>query len=76
MTAGTSLLLIAAGAILRYAVTATTSGIDLQTVGLVLMIVGIVGLVLSLMWMGVWSRSRGGRAQAEAETPPEPGPRY
>jgi hypothetical protein len=58
MTIGTSLLLIAAGAILRYAVTATTSGIDLQTVGLVLMIVGVAGLVLSLLWMGVWSRSR------------------
>lgn len=58
MTIGTSLLLIAAGAVLRYAVTATTSGIDLQVVGLVLMIIGIVGLVLSLLWMGVWSRSR------------------
>lgn len=59
MTIGTSLLLIAAGAILRYAVTATISGIDLHVVGLVLMIVGIVGLALSLLWMGVWSRSRG-----------------
>jgi Domain of unknown function (DUF6458) len=58
MTIGTSLLLIAAGAILRYAVTATASGIDLHVVGLVLMIVGIVGLALSLLWIGVWSRSR------------------
>jgi heme/copper-type cytochrome/quinol oxidase subunit 2 len=64
VTVGTSLLLIAAGAILRYAVTATASGIDLRVVGLVLMIVGIVGLVLSLLWIGVWSRSR-------AERPPE-----
>jgi hypothetical protein len=59
MTFGTSLVLIAAGAILRYAVTATVSGIDLHVVGLVLMIVGIVGLVLSLLWVGVWSRGRG-----------------
>jgi hypothetical protein len=48
---GTSILLIAVGAILRYAVTATVSGISLQTVGLILMIVGIAGLVLSLFYM-------------------------
>jgi uncharacterized RDD family membrane protein YckC len=58
MTYGSSLLLIAIGAILRYAVTATVSGIDLQTVGLVLMIVGIVGLILSLLWFGVWTGRR------------------
>lgn len=58
MTIGTSLVLIAAGAILRYAVTATVEGVDLRVVGLVLMIVGIVGLVLSLLWLGVWSRRR------------------
>jgi len=51
MPTGTSILLIAIGAILRYAVTATVSGISLQTVGLILMIVGIVGLVLSLFYM-------------------------
>lgn len=58
MTYGTSLVLIAVGAILRYAVTTTVSGVDLQVVGLVLMIIGIVGLVLSLLWFGVWARSR------------------
>ncbi|HEX5310086.1 MAG TPA: DUF6458 family protein [Solirubrobacteraceae bacterium] len=58
MTYGTSLLLIAVGAILRYAVTATASGIDLQTVGLVLMIVGIVGLILSLLWFGMLAGRR------------------
>jgi hypothetical protein len=51
MPTGTSILLIAIGAILRYAVTATVSGISLQTVGLILMIVGIAGLVLSLFYM-------------------------
>jgi hypothetical protein len=55
MPFGTSIFLIAVGAILRYAVTATTSGIDLHTVGLILMIVGIIGLVLSLFWMIAWS---------------------
>jgi beta-lactamase regulating signal transducer with metallopeptidase domain len=48
MTIGASLFLIAAGAILRYAVTDSVSGIDLTTVGLILLIVGVVGLVLGL----------------------------
>jgi Domain of unknown function (DUF6458) len=48
MGIGTSILLIAVGAILRYAVTVTVQGIELQTVGLILIIVGIVGLVISL----------------------------
>jgi hypothetical protein len=43
-----SIFLIALGAILRYAVTITVSGIELQTVGLILMIVGIIGLVITL----------------------------
>lgn len=51
-------MLIAVGAILRYAVTATVSGISLQTVGLILMIVGIVGLVLSLFYMLYWGPRR------------------
>jgi uncharacterized membrane protein YidH (DUF202 family) len=58
MTFGTSLALIAAGAILRYAVTATVSGVNLHVVGLVLMIVGIIGLVLSLLWFGAWAGRR------------------
>jgi Domain of unknown function (DUF6458) len=51
MTFGTSIFLIAVGAILRYAVTATVSGIDIPTVGLILMIAGIAGLVLSFLYM-------------------------
>jgi Domain of unknown function (DUF6458) len=43
-----SIFLIALGAILRYAVTITISGVELQTVGLILMVVGIIGLVVSL----------------------------
>jgi uncharacterized membrane protein YedE/YeeE len=58
MSFGTSLFLIAVGAILRYAVTATVSGIDLHVVGLVLIIVGVVGLFFSLLWFGVWARRR------------------
>ena len=58
MGLGTSIFLIAVGAILKYAVTASVSGVKLETVGLILMIVGAVGVVLSLIAMAN-SRRRG-----------------
>ena len=48
MTIGGSIFLIAVGAILRYAVDVTVSGIEIQTIGLILMIAGVVGLVIGL----------------------------
>ena len=48
MGIGTSIFLIAVGAILRYAVTVTVQGVEIDTVGLILMVVGIIGLVISL----------------------------
>ncbi|HEX5897656.1 MAG TPA: DUF6458 family protein [Thermoleophilaceae bacterium] len=48
MTIGASIFLIALGAILRYAVDVTVSGIEIQTIGLILMIAGVVGLVIGL----------------------------
>src|SRR4051794_7632941 len=48
MTIGASLFCIAIGAILHWAVTATVSGVDLQTVGTILMIVGVLGLLITL----------------------------
>jgi hypothetical protein len=62
MSIGTSIFLFAVGAILKYAVTEKVSGIELDVVGVILMIVGVVGLVLSLFWMTVWANRRGGRA--------------
>jgi len=59
MTTGSSIFVIAVGAILRYAVTATVSGISLQTIGLILIIAGILGLVLSLFYMLAWNPRRG-----------------
>jgi hypothetical protein len=53
---GTSIFLIAVGAILKFAVTDSISGIKLATVGVILMIVGIVGLAISLMFL---TRARG-----------------
>jgi hypothetical protein len=63
MTLGTSLFLIAVGAVLRFAVNISTSGFNIHTVGVILMIVGAVGVVLSLLWMTIWAgrRDRGAR---------------
>jgi membrane protein implicated in regulation of membrane protease activity len=58
MYIGTSIFLIALGAILRYAVTATVAGVDIQTAGLILIVVGVLGLILSLLSMVVWSDRR------------------
>jgi beta-lactamase regulating signal transducer with metallopeptidase domain len=54
MGIGVSLILIAAGAILTWAVNATVSGLDINTIGVILMIVGAIGLVLSLMFWSSW----------------------
>jgi heme/copper-type cytochrome/quinol oxidase subunit 2 len=59
MTIGTSIVLIAIGAILKYAVNADVDAIDLQVVGTILMIVGILGLAISLLYTFVLAdRSR------------------
>jgi hypothetical protein len=62
MSIGASIFLIAVGAILKYAVTVqNTDGFDLNTMGVILMIVGALGLLVSLIWartatLGPWSR--------------------
>jgi hypothetical protein len=48
MGIGVSIFFIAAGAILTFAVDATVSGLDLDVVGIVLMVVGAIGLLVSL----------------------------
>jgi uncharacterized membrane protein YjjP (DUF1212 family) len=57
MAIGTSLFLIAVGAILNYAVTAKVEGFDIQTAGVVLMIVGGLGLVIGVYFLarGRWT---------------------
>ena len=49
-----SLLLSAAGAVLIWAVKATTSGINIHTVGVILLVAGIVGFVVSLFFWSSW----------------------
>ena len=71
MAIGTSLFLIAVGAILRYAVDATVAGLDIQTAGLILMIIGVVGLVIGLFLVTQ------GRSNDPGVAPPPPDdPRY
>jgi membrane-bound ClpP family serine protease len=57
---GTSLFLIAVGAILYFAVNATVSGISIATVGIILMVIGVIGLVISLFFLASWRGRRGG----------------
>lgn len=52
---GISLVMSAAGAILIWAVTASTSGVNLHAVGWVLLVVGIVGALLSLVFWSSWA---------------------
>ncbi len=55
MGLGLSLILIAAGAIVTFAVNATVSGVDLNAIGWILMAVGGIGALLSLMfWSSFW----------------------
>jgi uncharacterized membrane protein YbhN (UPF0104 family) len=58
MTFGASIFLIALGAILRFAVHVHTQGFNLHTIGLILMIVGVVGLLIAIWQWAVWSRRR------------------
>ncbi len=49
MGIGTSIFLIAVGAVLKFAVTATVSGISLATVGTILIVLGVIGLLISMV---------------------------
>ena len=57
-----SIVLAAVGAILIWAVDATVSGIDLDTVGIILLVVGIVGALLSMAFWSSWGGFGGERS--------------
>ena len=63
MGIGVSLILAAAGAILVWAVDASVSGVDLTTVGVILLVVGIAGALLSLAFWSSWG-GFGGRSDS------------
>ena len=64
---GTSMIVVAAGAILIWAVNVTVSGIDLTTVGWILLITGLVGTLLSLIFWTSWGGFGGARRETVVE---------
>jgi hypothetical protein len=52
---GVGILLAAVGAVLAFAVSATVSGVNIHTVGWILLIVGIVGVALSMIFWSSWA---------------------
>lgn len=75
MGLGIGMLLAAAGAVLAFAVSKTVSGVNLHAVGWILLIAGIVGIALSMIFWsswagpGYWTRRRGPYGD---EAPPPP----
>jgi hypothetical protein len=61
MGLGVSLFLIAVGAVLTFAINATVSGVDINTIGWILMIVGAIGILLSLVFWSSWGGPGGSR---------------
>ena len=88
MTIAGAIFLIAVGAILRYATNLNVEGVSIDTVGLILMIAGGAGLILSFFQEAIWSGRRRRReaeaqeraaeeqraAQQQAPPPRDPGP--
>jgi hypothetical protein len=70
-----SLILAAAGAVLIWAVNATVSGVNIHTVGVILLIVGIVGFATSLFFWSSWGgfgRAAGDRTTGTRDQGAEP----
>lgn len=77
MTIAGAIFLIAVGAILRYATNLHVQGVSIDTVGLILMIAGVAGLILSFFQEAIWSdRTRRREAVAMEERGEVPPRRY
>lgn len=76
MGLGASLFLIAAGAILIWGVTGEIASLDVDAIGAILMVVGIIGLVLSMIFWSSWGGFGGRRRATYVEEGPPPGPPY
>ncbi|MGK2929579.1 MAG: DUF6458 family protein [Acidimicrobiales bacterium] len=68
MATGTSIFLIALGAILTFAVETDISGLDINVVGVILMIAGAIGVVVSLIWIDRATAPRSERRVVEERT--------
>jgi hypothetical protein len=76
MTIAGAIFLIAVGAILRYATNIHVEGVSVDTVGLILMIAGVAGLILSFFQEAIWSGRTRRREATLAEEQRNPPPRY
>jgi hypothetical protein len=73
MGLGASLFLIAGGAILVWGVERELAGVDIDAIGWILMVVGIIGLVLSMIFWSSWGGVGGRRRETYVEEGPPPG---
>jgi hypothetical protein len=58
MATGLSLFFLAVGAILTFAIDTTVNGVDLDTIGVILMVIGLLGMLFSLVLWDNWSPRR------------------
>jgi hypothetical protein len=72
MGLGVSLLLIAVGAILVWGLQSDIAGISEDAIGVILMVVGAVGLILSMMFWSSWGGVPGRRRETYVEEGPPP----
>jgi hypothetical protein len=71
---GISIFIGAVGAIMRYAITATTQGFDMHTAGVILMFVGVAGAIISLLfWTSLSPWNRENRSSRLVETTTDDG---
>ncbi len=75
MGIGVGILLTAVGAVLAFAVSVDTtgSGVNLHTIGIILLIVGILGILLSMFFWSSWGGFGGGRRGGSSTTVAPPG---
>jgi hypothetical protein len=73
MGLGVSIFLIAIGAILAFAVSATVSGVDIHTIGWILLLVGLGGAILSMIFWSSWGGRAYGRRRTTYVDEPPPG---
>jgi hypothetical protein len=76
MGLGVGIFLVAVGAILTWAVNVTTTGVDLHTIGVILMIVGAGGILLSMAFWSSWGGGMGGGRRTEITETTTADPRY
>ena len=74
MGLGASLFLVAAGAILIWGVTGELANLDVDAIGVILIVIGILGLVLSMIFWSSWGGVGGRRRATYVEEGPPPGP--